>query len=149
MPGMLREFFFVLIGAVSVLALPAAPLRAAPTDAERAEICAEADTRYQQVFGKARKDEPVKTVVMYKDVFCPTSLTVIRGETVRWINLDKRTSHSVWFRDAGKDESERIFSEEKVEMTFDFPPGEYPYLCGPHWESAGMIGKVTVKEKSP
>jgi len=29
-------------------------------------------------------------------------------------------------------------------MTFDLPPGDYSYLCGPHWESHGMIGKVTV-----
>ncbi|HHK73901.1 MAG TPA: copper-binding protein, partial [Rhizobiales bacterium] len=38
----------------------------------------------------------------------------------------------------------RVFPKDKVEMKFDLPPGDYPYLCGPHWESDGMIGKVTV-----
>jgi plastocyanin len=120
---------------------------AGPTAAEREAICADAESRYKEMFGKGTRDEPVKIVTMYKDVFCPIEITVTQGETVRWVNLDKRTSHSVWFRDAGKEESARLFNAETVEMKFDFPPGDYPYLCGPHWESAGMIGKVTVKGK--
>lgn len=127
-------------------AMPAARA-AGPSAAEREAICADAEARYKEAFGKSTKDEPVKIVTMYKDVFCPIEITVTQGETVRWVNLDKRTSHSVWFRDSGKEESARLFNAETVEMKFDFPPGDYPYLCGPHWESAGMIGKVTVKGK--
>jgi plastocyanin len=69
---------------------------------------------------------------------------VKQGATVRWINVDRRTSHSVWFKEAGRGESERAFPEELVEMTIDLPPGEHPYLCGPHWEREGMVGRLRV-----
>ena len=117
----------------------------APTPEKRAEICAEAETRYQELFGKPSAEEPVTIVMMYKYIFCPANITVKQGTTVRWVNIDKRTSHSYWFKDAGKDESPRLFPEEFSEMTFDLPPGDYSYLCGPHWESDEMIGKVTVE----
>lgn len=135
-----------VIGALAVAMVSPANARDL-SDAERATICSEGEGRYKELFGRLPKDEPVKIVLMYKDIFCPMQLTVTQGETVRWVNIDKRTSHSIWFRDVGKPESERLFAEEKVEMTFDLPPGEYPYLCGPHWETVGMIGKVTVKGK--
>jgi plastocyanin len=139
-----------LMGAVAVLAgLVAAPEASGRslTETERAQLCAEGEARYNELFGRMPKDEPVRIVLMYKDVFCPLHITVTQGETVRWVNIDKRTSHSVWFKDAGKPESDRLFGQEKVEMTFDFPPGDYPYLCGPHWEREGMVGRVTVKGK--
>lgn len=114
-------------------------------EAEKAaRICAEADERYQELFGKATSDEPATVVTMYKYHFCPFTVTVKPGTTVRWINIDKRTSHSTWFRDDGQPESERLFPEETVEQTFDVP-GEFSYLCGPHWESDGMVGKVIVE----
>jgi len=113
---------------------------------DKAAICAKAEQRYEKIYGKPSADEDVTIVKMYKFTFCPIKVTVKQGTTVRWVNVDKRTSHSVWFKDAGKEESDRIFPdlEEKVEMKFDLPPGDYPYLCGPHWESDGMIGTVTV-----
>jgi plastocyanin len=114
------------------------------SDAERAEICREAESRYRAVFGKAPGDEPFIVVLMFKDNFCPQSLTVRQGARVRWVNVDRRTTHSVWFKDAGKPESDRAFSEEAIDMTIDWPPGEYPYLCGPHWEKEGMVGRLTV-----
>ncbi|MCW8970140.1 MAG: plastocyanin/azurin family copper-binding protein, partial [Rhodospirillales bacterium] len=61
-----------------------------------------------------------------------------------WINVDKRTSHSVWLKEAGKEESTRFFPEESWEIMFD-EPGKYPYLCGPHWDQEKMIGTVTVE----
>lgn len=131
----------------TVLALMPAGIAGAQTapDADKtAQICADSAARYQELFGHAPADEPGVTVVtMYKYTFCPLTVTVSPGSTVRWVNIDKRTSHSFWFRDAGKPESERLFSEETAEMSFDVP-GEYGYLCGPHWESHGMIGKVIV-----
>lgn len=114
------------------------------TDAERDQLCLEAAERYRQAFGKAPGEEPFKVVLMYKDNFCPRALTVTQGSTLRWVNVDRRTSHSVWFKDAGKPESDRSFPEEFVEMTIDWPPGDYPYLCGPHWEREGMVGRLTV-----
>jgi plastocyanin len=130
----------------ALLAVMAAPPAQAVvlTDSERAAICAEAETRYRDIFGRGPKDEPFAVVLMYKDNFCPQQLTVKRNTRLRWVNVDRRTSHSVWFKDAGKSESERAFPEEVVEMVIDWPAGEYPYLCGPHWEKEGMVGRLTV-----
>ncbi|MCC2112413.1 MAG: cupredoxin domain-containing protein [Hyphomicrobiales bacterium] len=129
------------------VALAAATPAAAVSDPEKAvENCKQAEERYQEIFGKPSAEEPVTIVLMYKYTFCPVHLTVKQGTTVRWVNVDKRTSHSYWFKDAGKEESARLFPDEIAEMTFDLPPGEYPYLCGPHWESDDMRGTVTVTE---
>ncbi len=135
--------------AVTAIALAAglvglAPAAAAPTEAERQQICADAEARYRQLTGRARQDEPVTVVLMFNNTFCPAAVTVKQGGVVRWVNVDRRTSHSVWFKQSGKPESERAFPEETVEMTIDLPPGEYPYLCGPHWEAEGMVGRMTV-----
>ena len=121
---------------------------------EKQKICEEAEQRYQKIYGHpsaSLKDKGIVVVKMYKYTFCPPQVRVKPGTTVRWVNVDKRTSHSVWFKEAGKEESERIFPdpEEKVEMKFDLPPGEYPYLCGPHWKTEGMVGKVIVDPKAP
>jgi len=106
-------------------------------------ICAKAEKRYEKIFGHSLASEKVRTVLMYKYTFCPAQVTIKQGQSVRWVNVDY-TSHSTWFRQAGKPESERLFRKESSRMKFDLPPGEYPYLCGPHWQSDGMVGKVTV-----
>ncbi len=108
------------------------------------QICEKAEKRYQKIYGKPSSKADAVIVKMYKYTFCPSRVTVRQGATVRWINVDKRTSHSVWFRKKGDEETSRVFPEDKVEMKFDLPAGDYPYLCGPHWESDGMIGTVTV-----
>jgi len=119
---------------------------AAGSEADREKICKEAEARYQELFGKPSKDEPVTIVKMYKYTFCPTILKVKRGTTVRWVNVDKRTSHSVWLKEQGKEESERLFSEEHVEMTLDFPPGDLGYICGPHYEKENMRARIIIVE---
>lgn len=119
---------------------------AALTEAEKREICAEAAGRYRQMTGKAPAEEPFVAILMYRDIFCPESLVVKQGTRLRWINVDRRTSHSVWLREAGRAESERVFPEEVVDMVVDLPPGQYPYICGPH-VADGMTGKLTVTEK--
>lgn len=111
---------------------------------EQQRICAEAEKRYQQIFGKPSSDEPFLAILMFNNTFCPPEVTVKQGAKVRWINVDRRTSHSVWFKSAGQEETDRVFPEDSVEMTIDLPPGEYPYLCGPHWESDKMVGRMTV-----
>ena len=121
---------------------------AAYAQADRAAICAKAEQRYEKIYGKpSSKEKGVVIVKMYNYTFCPPRITVKQGTTVRWVNVDKRTSHSVWFREKGDEETSRVFPDvgDKVEMKFDLPPGDYPYLCGPHWESDGMKGTVTVK----
>ena len=96
------------------------------------------------IFGQpSSAAEGVTVVKMYKYNFCPAAVTVPAGTTVRWVNVDKRTSHSVMSPAAEMPESDRAFPEESVEFTF-LAPGEQEYLCGPHWETQEMIGMVTV-----
>ncbi len=114
-------------------------------DAETATICAEAEERYAEVFGQPSSAvEDANIVLMYKYKFCPAELTVPTGTTVRWVNVDKRTSHSVLLKDGSEPESPRLFPEEVFELTF-LTPGAQDYLCGPHWETQQMIGMVTVE----
>lgn len=111
---------------------------------ERQAICEKAVARYTETRPDA-KDEGVHVVLLHKYNFCPLELTIKVGETVRWVNVDKRTSHSVWLKDAGLPESERFFPDEQWEHTFT-SAGTYNYLCGPHWESDNMRGYLTVVE---
>lgn len=107
-----------------------------------AVICAEAEERYVDMFGAPSSEaEGVTVVTMYKYNFCPAQITVPVGTTVRWVNVDKRTSHSV--KVGAEPESDRAFPEEQIEFTF-LVPGDQDYLCGPHWETQKMIGMVTV-----
>ena len=117
---------------------------APPVVDERIEgICAEAEEQYVAMFGHPSAEAPVTIVKMYRNVFCPVELEITAGTTVRWVNVERRTSHSVWFRALGEPESERLFPEEVVEMTIE-APGDHVYLCGPHWETHTMIGRLVV-----
>lgn len=69
--------------------------------------------------------------------FRPAELTIRSGDTVTWVNRERRTSHSVVF-DATGAESERFFPGESWSHRFD-SAGEYPYHCGPHPEMTGRI----------
>jgi plastocyanin len=109
-----------------------------------AELCAEAAARYREMFGRDTASEPVKTILMYKYRFCPDVATAAKGDRLRYVNVDKRTSHSVWLRDDGKPESERVFPGGGVEVEVDLPEGEHEVLCGPHWQSDGMKAKIVV-----
>lgn len=132
-----------LLSATLVSLVAAAPVLAG--DDDQAALCGEAEERYVEIFGHASADEPDVTVVtMYKYKFCPAQITVPVGTTVRWVNVDKRTSHSVLVKEFGEPESDRAFPEESIEFTF-LEPGALDYLCGPHWESHDMIGMVTVE----
>lgn len=136
---MLSKYFFP---ATILFVSMAFPVTAKDTD--KVAICGEAEDRYVELFGHPSADEEgVNVVLMYKYNFCPAELTVPVGTTVRWVNVDKRTSHSVLVKDSGEPESDRAFPEESVEFTFMIP-GPQDYLCGPHWETQNMIGMVTV-----
>jgi plastocyanin len=112
---------------------------------DTAALCAEAEERYVEMFGAPSADtEGVVVVKMYKYNFCPAAITVPVGTTVRWANVDKRTSHSV--KVSNEPESDRAFPEEVIEFTF-LTEGDQDYLCGPHWETQKMIGMVTVVSK--
>jgi plastocyanin len=122
----------------------AAPAAAEDMTAEKQQICAEAANRYKDLYGKLPSDEKVTVVLMYNMTFCPLHLQLKQGTTVRWVNIDKRTSHSVWFKDDGRQESERKFPEEFLELPVDLPPGEHVYWCGPHGERENMRATITV-----
>ena len=112
---------------------------------EKEAICGEAEDRYVELFGHPSSEEDgVRVVTMYKYNFCPAEITVKVGSTVRWVNVDKRTSHSVLVKDSGEPESDRAFPEESIEFTF-LTAGDQDYLCGPHWETQNMIGMVKVE----
>lgn len=70
--------------------------------------------------------------------FIPPAVSIRAGESVRWVNREKRTSHSVLFPAEGGLESERMFPAENWQRRFD-KPGRYHYHCGPHPEMKGLI----------
>ncbi|MCF8151254.1 MAG: cupredoxin domain-containing protein [Burkholderiaceae bacterium] len=70
--------------------------------------------------------------------FSPQELRIKTGDSVKWINAENRTSHSVLFLGEAGFESERFFPEESWQRSFD-KPGIYNYRCGPHEEMRGSI----------
>lgn len=70
--------------------------------------------------------------------FSPQEVRIKAGDTVRWVNREKRTSHSVLFPAENGLESERIFPQERWQRSFALP-GTYAYRCGPHEEMKGLI----------
>ncbi|MCM2290516.1 MAG: plastocyanin/azurin family copper-binding protein [Sulfuritalea sp.] len=76
------------------------------------------------------------TIQDYK--FVPAEVRIKAGDTVKWINREKRTSHSVLFPAENGLESERMFPDESWKRTFA-QPGSYSYRCGPHEEMKGLV----------
>jgi plastocyanin len=70
--------------------------------------------------------------------YVPSDVAIKLGDSVRWINHEKRTSHSVVFPAEGGLESERMFPEESWERRFE-KAGRYEYHCGPHPEMKGLV----------
>ena len=73
-----------------------------------------------------------------KYLFTPAEVRGQVGDTVRWHNREKRTSHSLLFPQEGGRESPRLFPDESWERQFT-QPGRYPYTCGPHPEMKGLV----------
>lgn len=70
--------------------------------------------------------------------FTPAVVSIKAGDTVRWTNNERRTSHSVLFVDENGLESERLFPGEHWQRRFD-QAGRYAYQCGPHPEMKGEV----------
>ena len=79
-----------------------------------------------------------REVGIEKYAFTPAEVSIRTGDTVRWTNHEKRTSHSVLFPQEGGRESERLFPGESWTREFT-QPGRYPYTCGPHPEMKGLV----------
>jgi plastocyanin len=82
-------------------------------------------------------------VEMLKYKFVPEEITIKAGDTVHWVNVERRAYHTIWFKEQGEKETAELFPKEFYEKTFE-KPGDYPYLCGPHWEQRDMKGVVHV-----
>lgn len=130
------------LGSVFIGVVPAAAQPATDT----AAICAEAAQRYRAASGRDAAAEARPVVLMFNYHFCPETVSVKRGATVRFINVDRRTSHSVWLKNAGRPESDRLFSSEHVDVLMDMAAGSHEVLCGPHWEHQHMRGMVIVTD---
>lgn len=70
--------------------------------------------------------------------FQPAEVRIKAGDTVKWVNKEKRTSHSMLFPAESGLESTRIFPGESWERKF-VQPGRYEYTCGPHPEMKGAV----------
>ncbi len=80
-------------------------------------------------------------VDILKFKFIPAEVIINKGDTIVWLNVEKRQYHSVWFEQSGAAEPDYFFPGESFTQTFD-EIGNFPYRCGPHPE---MLGTVTVK----
>ncbi|HYG86892.1 MAG TPA: cupredoxin domain-containing protein [Azospirillum sp.] len=76
------------------------------------------------------------TVRIDKNAYDPPVVTVKPGDTVVWVNAERRTSHDVIFEDGQR--SERLMPEDSHRRTFDMP-GRYPYHCEPHPHMKGEV----------
>lgn len=83
-------------------------------------------------------DAQVVEIRMQGEQFVPAQISVRAGTTVRWVNAEKRTSHSLIFPEEGAAETERLFPGETWQRRFD-APWRYPYICGPHPAMQGVV----------
>ncbi|MGA7936181.1 MAG: plastocyanin [Kovacikia sp.] len=81
-----------------------------------------------------------------KLVFVPKTLTIAKGDTVKWVFV-KAGPHNVVFDDAAT----KAYNHEKLIVKTDptfvtkfDKAGVYKYHCTPH-KAAGMVGEITVK----
>ena len=77
-------------------------------------------------------------VIIQNYRFEPAEVRIRSGDTVRWTNQEKRTSHSVLFPAENGLESERLFPDESWQRQFP-KAGRYDYTCGPHPEMKGVV----------
>jgi len=91
----------------------------------------------------AEVKQPAKNVevTIQKFKFIPEVVEISKGQTIRWVNKERRQYHTVWFDKYGEEESEYLFPDDTFVKTFN-KTGEFDYRCGPHPE---MLGKVIVK----
>ncbi len=78
------------------------------------------------------------TVEIYKKQYIPSKITINQGDTVIWINIEKRQYHNVWFKKLFKEEPDYFFPDERFEMTFN-ENSHFPYECGAHPKMKGLV----------
>ncbi len=104
--------------------------------------CADYMRNYGSNYNYSSKS-PIVHIVNY--AFCPSGLTVSKGTTVTWINMDT-VPHTVT---SGSEavptslfDSHEMGHMQSFSFTFN-TPGTYTYFCDLH---PGMIGTITVTE---
>lgn len=70
--------------------------------------------------------------------FKPQQLHIKVGDTVRWVNQEKRQYHSVWFEKLGELQPDYFFPGEVFQRDFE-TKGVFPYRCGPHQKMTGVV----------
>lgn len=80
----------------------------------------------------------VSEVSVAKMQYDPPHVKIKPGTTVRWVNREKRTNHSIVFEEEGLPEGDRMFPGESWQRVFD-KSGVYRYHCGPHPEMTGVV----------
>ena len=80
----------------------------------------------------------VVEVSIEKFLFVPQTVKVKPGTTVKWVNNEKRSNHTISFEKEGIPETDRLFPGEFWQRTFE-KPGSYPYICGTHPEMTGVV----------
>ncbi|MFQ3789789.1 plastocyanin/azurin family copper-binding protein [Halomonas sp. A29] len=91
--------------------------------------------------GAVQAQEETVEVEMRDYGYHPAELEIAVGTTVRWVSVEKRTSHDVYFPEDGV-ASGRLFPGESWERTFD-EAGTFEYHCQPH-ASRDMRGVIHV-----
>jgi len=86
-------------------------------------------------------------VKIYKKQFIPAQITVHKGDTVVWKNIEKRQYHNVWFKQLFKEEPDYLFPGDTYQYTFN-RIGEFPYECGPHPMMKGLVNVIIDKQPS-
>ncbi|MBA2778023.1 cupredoxin domain-containing protein [Billgrantia kenyensis] len=91
--------------------------------------------------GSSADNDNVVEIEMISNRFEPEELEVSVGTTVRWVNVERRSNHDIYFPEEDI-ASGRLFPEESWERTFD-EEGTYEYYCQPH-QDRGMVGVIRV-----
>lgn len=113
------------------------------SEEEREANCREGAPRLAEALAETPAPTGAVVVYTFKETFCPRVVEVAAGTRLHVVNVEKRTSHSIWFQADGRGESERFLPGESVDVTLDLALGEHVYVCGPHpW----MNGRVVITE---
>lgn len=104
--------------------------------------------------GNPPPDEGVTEVSIQNIAFSPKEVTIRRGETVRWTNLEGNPiPHTVTSGNPGEEDVGALFDQElnpdsqPFSRTFN-EVGEFTYFCRIHSDDPDMVGAtVTVTEE--
>ncbi|WP_293266839.1 plastocyanin/azurin family copper-binding protein [Neptunomonas sp.] len=77
-------------------------------------------------------------VSIYKFEFIPKIISIKSGDTIVWVNKEKRQYHNVWFEQFDAKQPDYLFPGDRYERTFN-QSGEFPYRCGPHPEMKATV----------